>query len=78
MKQDYADFGDLNDTELEDDRGVIYVLREKIKICEINGNKQKEILDSMKEYIFSELKLSHIEDNYFNLIERIAQHLNLI
>lgn len=78
IKQDYTHLGDLNNTELGDDRGVIYVLKQKIRTCEIDGNKQKEILDSIKEYIFSELKPSHIDDNYFNLLERIAQHLGLL
>lgn len=78
IKQDYTHLGDLNNTELDDDRGVIYVLKQKIKTCEIDGNKQKNILDSMKEYIFSELKPSHIDDNYFNLLEGIAQHLRLL
>ncbi len=74
-KQDYTHLCDLNNTELSDDRGVIYVLKQKIRTCEIDGNKQKEILNSIKEYIFSELKPSHIDDNYFNLLERIARHL---
>lgn len=77
-KQDYTHLCDLNIAELSDDRGVIYVLRQKIRTCEIDGNKQKEILNSIKEYIFSELKPSHIDDNYFNLLERIARHLDLL
>lgn len=77
-KQDYTHLCDLNNTELSDDRGVIYVLKRKIRTCEIDDNKQKEILNSIKEYIFSELKPSHIDDNYFNLLERIARHLGLL
>ena len=77
-KQDYTHLCDLNNTELSDDRGVIYVLKRKIWRCEIDDNKQKEILNSIKEYIFSELKPSHIDDNYFNLLERIARHLGLL
>ena len=44
-------------------------------IKKINKN---EILDLIKECIFSELKTSHIENNYFNLLEKIAQHLGLL
>jgi len=77
-KQDYTHLCDLNIAELSDDRGVIYVLKRKIRTCEIDGNKQKEILNSIKEYIFSELKPSHIDDNYFNLLEQITRHLGLL
>jgi len=77
-KQDYTHLCDLNIAELSDDRGVIYVLKRKIRTCEIDGNKQKEILNSIKEYIFSELKPSHVDDNYFNLLEQITRHLGLL
>ncbi len=78
IKEDYTYLDNLTTEELEDDRGVIYVLKQKLKTYDVDNDKQKGILDLLKEFLFSEPKLSHIENNYFNLLEKIAQHLGLL
>jgi len=51
--------------------------RSKIKQYESGIKVQKEILDNLKEHLFNNIKPSQVEDNYYNLLDKIAIHIGL-
>ena len=68
----------LRDLTLDDFRnnsGVIYVIKNWLNIPSFDESKQKEIIEMIKDEIFNELKQSHIEDNYYNLLEKLSEQV---
>lgn len=73
IKRENPLLSELNETDFQDSQGVMYVLKKWVKIPSFDKDKQKEITDSIKETVFSELKPSQIEDNYYNLLEKLKE-----
>jgi len=73
IKRENPSLSDLTEADFQDSRGVMYILKKWVKIPSFDKDKQKEITDSIKETVFSELKPSQIEDNYYNLLEKLKE-----
>ena len=76
IERDNPSLSELTETNFQDSQGIIHVLKKWVKIPSFDDAKQKEIIDSIKETVFSELKQSQIEDNYYNLLERLKEDIN--
>lgn len=66
----------LTKIELQNSKGVIYALVNWVGIDTINKDRQKKIIESIKETVFSELKQSQIELNYYKLLEKLKEQIN--
>lgn len=77
VMKDNSILTELTESDFEDSRGIMFVLKEWLKASTINSEMQKEVLDSIKENVFAELKPSQIGNNYYNLIEKLAEHMDL-
>lgn len=73
IKKDNPSLSELNEANFQDSQGVMYILKKWVKIPYFDEAKQKEIVESIKESVFSELKPSQIEDNYYNLLEKLKK-----
>jgi predicted nuclease with TOPRIM domain len=71
IKRENPALSELTEADFQDSRGVMYILKKWVEIPSFDKDKQKQITDSIKETVFSELKPSQIEDNYYNLLEKI-------
>ncbi len=77
IKKDNPTLSELTETDFEDTRGVIFVLKEWLKDPAISTERKKELLDSIKEKVFAELKPNQIESNYYNLLEKLAEYMGI-
>jgi hypothetical protein len=73
VKRDNPALSELTEANFQDSQSVMHILKKWVKIPPFDEAKRKEIIDSIKETVFSELKQSQIEDNYYNLLEKLKE-----
>ncbi len=75
LRKRYSSLPELSDADLSDARGKIYTLQNWFKKGGFNKEDQKEIIDSIKESIFTDLKPAHIEPIYYELLSKLVKLL---
>ena len=75
IKQANPSLKELTIDDFRNNRGVIYNIKNWLNILSIDESKQKEIIEVIKDGIFNELKQSHIEDNYYNLLQKLSEQI---
>jgi predicted ATP-dependent endonuclease of OLD family len=76
IKRENPSLPKLTEADFQDSQGVMHILKKWVEIPSFDDAKQKEIIKSIKETVFSELKPSQIEDNYYKLLERLKEDIN--
>lgn len=75
IKQTNPNLKELTIDDFRNNRGIIYNIKNWLSIPSIDENKQKEIIEIIKDEIFNELKQSNIEDNYYNLLQKLSEQI---
>ncbi|HCZ11941.1 MAG TPA: hypothetical protein DHV16_06750, partial [Nitrospiraceae bacterium] len=71
----YPALSDLSEIQLQDSGGKIYVIDNWLKKGSIAEQEKKVVLNAIKEEVFNNLKSSHIEEEYFELLKKLAELL---
>jgi predicted ATP-dependent endonuclease of OLD family len=74
--KEYPDLKEITNEELSQNKGKIRSLKEWLRKQNIMDDKQKKIIDSIKENLFDNLEMEHIEDSYYEFLENLKKYLD--
>lgn len=74
-RKKYPDLPELSDAELSHPKGKIYALQNWLRRGGISQEGHKEIIDTIKENVFSDLKQVQIENSYYKMLEALVKLL---
>lgn len=75
LKKDYPGLSILSEADLCPPKGKIYALQGWLSKGGIDREKRKNILDSIKESVFENLKSAHIDEKYYEFLEKLAEQV---
>ncbi|MCK9418146.1 MAG: ATP-binding protein [Nitrospirae bacterium] len=75
LMQKYPLLSELSEGQLHDSGGKLYVIDEWLKKGGIGQQEKKAVLNEIKGEIFNNLKASHVEEEYFEFLKKLAKLL---
>jgi len=75
IKQIKSELSIGNDPDISTEKGRIYGLRKWLSEAKITSNEHDSIIKRVKESVFDDLKISDIEEKYFEFLESLKSSL---
>ena len=76
LRKEVTSLSELTENDLNDSRGKIYALQVWLRKGEIERERQKEIIENIKEEIFNNLKSQQIEESYYEFLTKLAEYIS--